>query len=69
MVKNMAFCIAKQQKVDPTAMFYAFETGDDHLEKLFGRICMLIAHNSGMSFHQGVEQLGHAMDIDHVFMR
>ncbi|TFY75215.1 hypothetical protein EWM64_g8800 [Hericium alpestre] len=69
MVKNLVFCVTKQQKRDPMAPFYAFETGDDRLENLFGCIRMLGAHDSGMNFCQGVERLGHAIDIDCIFLR
>ncbi|KAI0054409.1 hypothetical protein BV25DRAFT_1949134 [Artomyces pyxidatus] len=69
MVKNVMFCIVKQQKMDPSAPFYIFECGDDRLEKLFGRIRMLGGHDSGMNFRQGVERLGHAVDMDAAFLR
>lgn len=69
MVKNAIFCIAKQQALDPTQLFHLFELGDDRLEKLFGRIRMLGAHDSGMRYNQGVDRLGHAVDIDAAFAR
>lgn len=37
MVKNVCFCIAKQQKLDG-GQFWIIQTGDNHLEKLFGII-------------------------------
>lgn len=55
MVKNAVFCIAKQQSLDPSQPFHMFELGDDRLEKLFGRLRMLGAHDSGMCFNQGVD--------------
>lgn len=69
MVKNAMFCIAKQQVYFPTQPFHLFELGDDRLEKLFGRIRMLGAHDSGMRYNQGVDRLGHAVDIDAVLAR
>ncbi|RDB26720.1 hypothetical protein Hypma_005418 [Hypsizygus marmoreus] len=69
MVKNVMFCIAKQQKLDADKPFYLFDVGDDKLEKLFGRIRMLGGHDSGMNYRQGVDRLGHAVDIDGAYMR
>lgn len=69
MVKNAVFCIAKQQSLDPSQPFHMFELGDDRLEKLFGRLRMLGAHDSGMRFNQGVDRLGHAVDIDAALAR
>ncbi|KAH9944798.1 hypothetical protein B0H21DRAFT_892357 [Amylocystis lapponica] len=69
MVKNAIFCIAKQQQLDANEPFYLFDLGDDRLERLFGRIRMLGAHDSGINYHQGIDRLGHAVDIDTIFMR
>lgn len=69
MVKNAIFCIAKQQALDPSQDFHLFELGDDRLEKLFGRLRMLGAHDSGMRYNQGVDRLGHAVDIDAALAR
>ncbi|KAJ7801292.1 hypothetical protein B0H14DRAFT_2615500 [Mycena olivaceomarginata] len=63
MVKNAFFCLAKQQKLDPTQPFYLFQVGDDPLERLFGKLRMLRAHNSAMSYAQAIERLGHACDL------
>lgn len=64
MVKNAIFCTVKQQALDLSQLFHLFELGDDRLEKLFGCIRMLGAHDSGMHYSQGVDHLGHAVDID-----
>lgn len=69
MVKNAIFCIAKQQALDPSRLFHLFELGDDRLERLFGRLRMLGAHDSGMRFNQGIDRLGHAVDIDAALAR
>ncbi|KAH9946904.1 hypothetical protein B0H21DRAFT_883457 [Amylocystis lapponica] len=69
MVKNAMFCIAKQQRLDSCDPFYLFDIGDDSLERLFGRIRMLGAHDAGINFRQGIDRLGHAVDIDTVFLR
>ncbi|KAL0960227.1 hypothetical protein HGRIS_011861 [Hohenbuehelia grisea] len=69
MVKNAMFCIAKQQNLNATLLFYLFDLGDDRLEKLFGRCRMLGGHVSGMNYRQGVDRLGHAVDIDNIHCR
>ncbi|KAJ6497248.1 hypothetical protein DFH09DRAFT_893381, partial [Mycena vulgaris] len=69
MIKNTFFCLAKQQKLDPTQPFYLFQIGDDPLERLFGKLCMLGGHNSAMSYAQAIERLGHACDLQSVYLR
>ncbi|KAK7007144.1 hypothetical protein R3P38DRAFT_3403891 [Favolaschia claudopus] len=69
MVKNAFFCLAKQQKLDPRLPFYLFQVGDDPLERLFGKLRMLGGHNTAMSYAQAIERLGHACDLQAVFLR
>ncbi|KAF7372252.1 hypothetical protein MVEN_00084700 [Mycena venus] len=69
MIKNAFFCLAKQQKLDPTQPFYLFQVGDDPLERLFGKLRMLGGHNSAMSYAQAIERLGHACDLQAVYLR
>lgn len=66
-VKNVIFCCAKQQILDPNAPFYLGDIGDDPLEILFGRTHMIGGHNSACSFAQAIDHLGAAKDIDGVF--
>ncbi|KAJ7645018.1 hypothetical protein B0H17DRAFT_1186981 [Mycena rosella] len=68
MIKNAFFCLAKQQKLDPTQRFL-FQIGDDPLERLFGKLRMLGGHNSAMSYAQAIERLGHACDLQSVYLR
>ncbi|KAJ7900451.1 hypothetical protein B0H13DRAFT_2517977 [Mycena leptocephala] len=68
MIKNAFFCLAKQQKLDPTRPFYLFQVGDDPLEKLFGKLRMLGGHNSAMNYAQAIERLGHACDLQSVYL-
>ncbi|GLB43863.1 hypothetical protein LshimejAT787_1500470 [Lyophyllum shimeji] len=68
-VKNVMFCIAKQQEMDGSQPFYLFNTGDDHLEVLFGYSRMQGGHNPNFSFKQFMERIGAAMDLDAVFGR
>ncbi|KAJ7924499.1 hypothetical protein B0H13DRAFT_1863905 [Mycena leptocephala] len=63
MVKNAMFCLAKQQELDPTQPFCLFQLGDDPLERLFGKLRMLGAHNSAMNYSQAIDRLGHAADL------
>ncbi|KAJ7702812.1 hypothetical protein B0H17DRAFT_923154, partial [Mycena rosella] len=69
MIKNVFFCLAKQQHLDPTQPFYLFQVGDDPLERLFGKLRMLGGHNSAMSYAQAIERLGHACDLQAVYLR
>ncbi|KAH9940250.1 hypothetical protein B0H21DRAFT_872024, partial [Amylocystis lapponica] len=69
MVKNVMFCIVKQQQMDAAQPFFVGSVGDDELEKLFGRLRMLGGHDSGMNYRQGIDCLGHAKDIDAVLLR
>jgi hypothetical protein len=67
LVKNAAFCLVKQQTLDPYAQFFLGDVGDDPLEILFGRTHMIGAHNSACSYAQALDCLGAAKDIDGVF--
>ncbi|KAJ7244090.1 hypothetical protein C8J57DRAFT_1556077, partial [Mycena rebaudengoi] len=69
MVKNVMFCLAKQQILDNTKPFYLFQTGDDRLERLFGKLRMIGGHNSAMNYSQAIDRLGHAVDLQGAFMR
>lgn len=66
-VKNVIFCCAKQQILDPNAPFYLGDVGNDPLEILSGHTCMIGGHNSACSFAQAIDRLGAAKDIDGVF--
>ncbi|KAG1813664.1 uncharacterized protein BJ212DRAFT_1482561 [Suillus subaureus] len=67
MVKNSAFCLTKQQALDPHAPFFLGDVGDDPLEILFVRTRMIGGHNSASSYAQALDHLGAAKDIDAVF--
>ncbi|KAG2740438.1 hypothetical protein P692DRAFT_201728137, partial [Suillus brevipes Sb2] len=69
MVKNIMFCIRKQQILDPGEKFFVGDSGDDRLELHFGRTRMIGGHNSGCSYSQVLDRLGAAKDIDGVFKR
>ncbi|KAF7293731.1 hypothetical protein HMN09_01168300 [Mycena chlorophos] len=69
MVKNVFFCLTKQQQLDREQPFYLFQTGDDRLERLFGKLRMLGGHNSAMSYQQAIERLGHACDLQGLYLR
>ncbi|KAJ7861954.1 hypothetical protein B0H13DRAFT_1900306 [Mycena leptocephala] len=57
MVKNVMFCLAKQNVLDPTQPFYLFQVGDDPLERLFGKLRMLGERRLNMSRSEGVDHL------------
>lgn len=69
MVKNVMFCLAKQQQLDPTKPFYLFQVGDDPIERLFGKLRMMGGHNSAMNYSQAIDRLGHAADLHAAFLR
>lgn len=70
LVKNAAFCLVKQQSLDPYVPFFLGDVGDDPLEILFGRTRMIGGHNySACSYAQALDRLDVAKDIDGVFKR
>ncbi|KAJ7817905.1 hypothetical protein B0H14DRAFT_3741056 [Mycena olivaceomarginata] len=69
MVKNTMFCLAKQQGLDPMSPFYLFQVGDNPLERLFGKLCMLGGHNSAMSYLQAIDRLGHVCDLQEILTK
>ncbi|KAG2340487.1 hypothetical protein BDR05DRAFT_1002486 [Suillus weaverae] len=69
MVKNTCFCITKQQWLDGLQGFWLIQSGDDHLEKLFGITHMKGQHNSAMNYSQALDQIGAAKDINAIFKR
>ncbi|KAK7434628.1 hypothetical protein VKT23_020094 [Stygiomarasmius scandens] len=69
MVKTAMFTIAKQQLLDPTVHVRLGDLGSDKLERKFGRMRMLGAHDSGMNEKQAGERSGQATDLDGVFER
>lgn len=68
-VKNVLFCIAKQQEMDGTQPVYLFWMGDDRLEVLFGRARMQGGHNPNFSLKELVERLAAAVDLGAIFSR
>jgi hypothetical protein len=62
MIKNLYFCIAKQQILDPFAPFYLSHLGSDRLEILFGTIRTLI-HDRNVDALQLADRLTAAFDI------
>ncbi|KZS89273.1 hypothetical protein SISNIDRAFT_417077, partial [Sistotremastrum niveocremeum HHB9708] len=68
-IKNVIFCIAKQQDMDGSQPFHLFWTGDDRLELLFGILRMQGGHNPNFTFKQLVDRLGAAVDLDAIYTR
>ncbi|KAG1882133.1 hypothetical protein F4604DRAFT_1921847 [Suillus subluteus] len=69
MAKNACFCVAKQQKLDRLQKFWLIQTGDDHLEKLFGITWMRGQQNSAMNYSQALDRIGTTKDINTVFKK
>ncbi|KAG2035573.1 hypothetical protein BDR03DRAFT_867885 [Suillus americanus] len=67
MVKNIIFCIWKQQVLDSREKFFVGDSGDDCLELHFGRTWVIGGHNSGCSYSLVLNRLGAAKDTDGVF--
>ncbi|KAG1778642.1 hypothetical protein EV702DRAFT_940830, partial [Suillus placidus] len=66
-VNNDMFYCTKQQILDPNALFYFWNVGDDPLEILFERTCMIRGHNSACSYAQAIDHLEASKDIDDIF--
>jgi hypothetical protein len=66
-VKSAMFSITKQQLLDSHTSFFLGDCGDDQLELMFSRSCMIGGHNSGCSYAQALDCLGAAKDINTVF--
>ncbi|KAH7926994.1 hypothetical protein BV22DRAFT_1103933 [Leucogyrophana mollusca] len=69
MVKNMIFCVAKQQQLDPTEPFFLGDVGTDGLEQSFGRMRMAVGHDSSPCYQQSLDRLSAGCDIDAAFLR
>ncbi|KAL0961306.1 hypothetical protein HGRIS_006265 [Hohenbuehelia grisea] len=68
-IKNVIFCVAKQQEMDPSQPFPLVWTGDDRLEVLFGYARMQGGHNPNFNFKEFIDRLGSAIDLGAVFAR
>lgn len=69
LIKNLVFCIAKQQKLDAAAPFHLLDVGDDPIELLFAFLRMCGGHNSAINFKQAIDRLRAARDIGGVYSR
>ncbi|KAG6380410.1 hypothetical protein JVT61DRAFT_8533 [Boletus reticuloceps] len=67
LVKNVIFCIAKQQRLDASQPFFLPDIGDDPIELLFAFLCMCGGHNSALYYKQGIDRLRAAQDIGGVY--
>ncbi|KAG2131051.1 hypothetical protein DEU56DRAFT_757676 [Suillus clintonianus] len=63
LIKNIIFCIAKQQKLDATQPFTLLDTGDDPIELLFVFLRMCGGHNSAVNYKQALDRLE---SVDHI---
>ncbi|KAI0078465.1 hypothetical protein K474DRAFT_1706510 [Panus rudis PR-1116 ss-1] len=68
-IKNVFFCVAKQQELDVSQPLYLFNMGDDRLESLFGCVRMQGAHNPNFTYKQLLDRLAAAIDLEAIFTR
>jgi hypothetical protein len=66
-VKNMFFCLTKQQLLDPTQQFYLFMKGSDGVEHLFAMMRMIGGHKPNVNILELCQNLGRGMDIQRIF--
>jgi hypothetical protein len=66
-VKNMFFCLAKQQLLDPSQKFYLFMQGSDGVERLFAMMRMIGGHKPNVNILELCQNLGRGMDIQRIF--
>jgi hypothetical protein len=52
LIKNLVFCIAKQQKLDAAAPFHLLDVRDDPIELLFAFLRMCSGHNNAISMQR-----------------
>ncbi|KAG1747471.1 hypothetical protein EDB19DRAFT_1905610 [Suillus lakei] len=57
LIKNIVFCITKQQKLDATQPFTLLDTGDDPIELLFAFLHICGGHNSAINYKQALDRL------------
>ena len=69
LIKNVIFCIAKQQRLDASQPFFLPDVGDDPIELLFAFLCMCGGHNSALNYKQAIDRLRAARDIGGVYSR
>ena len=69
LVKNVIFCIAKQQQLDASESFFLPDVRDDPIELLFTFLRMCGGHNSALNYKQAINRLHAARDIGGVYSR
>ena len=67
LVKNIIFCVAKQQRLDASQPFFLPDVGDDPIELLFAFLHMCGGHNSVLNYKQAIDCLRAARDIGGVY--
>jgi hypothetical protein len=65
-IKNVMFCVAKTQLVDPTLPFYLLQTGTDRLETRFGTYRTTTSDRNG-DLTQFCDRAASAQHIDEIF--
>ncbi|CAE6517396.1 unnamed protein product [Rhizoctonia solani] len=67
-IKNIIFCIAKTQLLDPMRPFYIIHTGDDCLENLFG-IYRTTSTNRNPDLYQLSDRASNAQEVDNILAK
>jgi hypothetical protein len=68
-VKNVFFCLAKQQLRDSSQPFYLFMNGSDGVERLFAMMRMIGGHKPNVNLLELCQNLSRGMDIQRIFAK
>jgi hypothetical protein len=66
-IKNMFFCLAKQQLRNLLQHFYLFMKGSDSVERLFAMMHMIGGHKPNVNLLELCQNLSRGMDIQRIF--
>ena len=69
MVKNVVFCIAKQQKLNLSSSLSLLDVGDNALELTFALMRMSGGHNNAFNYRQVIDRLCAVCDISDIYSR
>ena len=69
MVKNVVFCIAKQQKLNLSSSLSLLDVGDNALELTFALMRMSGGHNNAFNYRQVIDCLCAVCDISDIYSR
>jgi hypothetical protein len=67
MVRSAIFRVAHAKNLDPEQIVLLCLLGDDVLEALFGRVCMIGGHNPNVGSGELRENISSAICLDRIF--